>query len=250
LPSSSHAVRPAAWTRRRKFGNDGDSSVVVNPDHHGAHAVFAANGPTGRILTAQALDAGHVVTAVTRRPHEFPPSGPGLSVVGADVYNFEDVSSVVEGKDAVLVTLGVPYSRQPITVYSVGTGNIIGAMGNHGVRRPVCVSFSATDISAGPHGGFLLDKVLQPLVTKLLGKTLYEDMRRMESAVADSGLAVATFSQKLSLIQLLSARPAARWPRRRRIGFRRATGHELQWESRNPPSRDDVKEGFGFCRHR
>ncbi|WP_275937058.1 hypothetical protein [Arthrobacter sp. Hiyo1] len=33
-------------------------------------AVFGANGPTGRILTAQALDAGHVVTAVTRRPHE------------------------------------------------------------------------------------------------------------------------------------------------------------------------------------
>ncbi|GAA3320830.1 NAD(P)-dependent oxidoreductase [Arthrobacter ramosus] len=151
-------------------------------------AVFGANGPTGRILTAQALGAGHVVTAVTRRPREFPLSAPGLSVVGGDVYTFEDVSAVVEGKDAVLSTLGVPYSRQPITVYSVGTSNIIRAMGNHGVRRLVCVSSSATDITAGPHGGFLFDKVLQPLVTKLLGKTLYEDMRRMESAVAASGL--------------------------------------------------------------
>ncbi|MGO4585351.1 NAD(P)-dependent oxidoreductase [Arthrobacter sp. 2RAF6] len=151
-------------------------------------AVFGANGPTGRILTALALDAGHGVTAVTRRPHEFPLSAPGLSVVGADVYNFEEVSAVVEGTDAVLSTLGVPYSRQPITVYSVGTGNIIRAMGSHGVRRLVCVSSSATDTTAGPHGGFLFEKVLQPLVTKLLGKTLYEDMRRMESAVAASGL--------------------------------------------------------------
>jgi uncharacterized protein YbjT (DUF2867 family) len=41
---------------------------------------------------------------------------------------------------------------------------------------------------AGPHGGFFFEKVLQPLVTKLLGKTLYEDMRRMEAAVVDSGL--------------------------------------------------------------
>lgn len=151
-------------------------------------AVFGANGPTGRILTAQALDAGHVVTAVTRRPHDFPLSAPGLRVVGADVYNFEDVSAVIEGNDAVLSTLGVPYSRQPITVYSVGTANIIRAMGKHGVRRLVCVSSSATDTTAGPHGGFLFDKVLQPLVTKLLGKTLYEDMRRMETAVAASGL--------------------------------------------------------------
>jgi putative NADH-flavin reductase len=151
-------------------------------------AIFGANGPTGRILTAQALDAGHVVTAVTRRPQDFPLEAPGLSVIGADVYNFEEVSAVVEGNDAVLSALGVPYSRQPITVYSAGTGNIIRAMGSHGVRRLVCVSSSATDTTAGPHGGFFFDKVLQPLVTKLLGKTLYEDMRRMETAVAASGL--------------------------------------------------------------
>lgn len=151
-------------------------------------AIFGANGPTGRILTAQALDAGHVVTAVTRRPHEFPLEAPNLTVVGADVYNFEEVSAVVEGQEAVLSTLGVPYSRRPIRVYSVGTGNIIRAMGNRGVRRLVCVSSSATDATAGPHGGFFFDRVLQPLITELLGKTLYEDMRRMESTVAASGL--------------------------------------------------------------
>lgn len=151
-------------------------------------AIFGANGPTGRILTAQALDAGHAVTAVTRRPQDFPLEARGLDVVGADVYNFEEVDAVVEGKEAVLSTLGVPYSRQPITVYSAGTGNIIRAMGSHGVRRLVCVSSSATDTTAGPHGGFFFNKMLQPLVTKLLGRTLYEDMWRMEKAVAASGL--------------------------------------------------------------
>ena len=35
-------------------------------------SVFGANGATGRLLVRQALDAGHEVTAVTRRPAEFP----------------------------------------------------------------------------------------------------------------------------------------------------------------------------------
>ena len=35
-------------------------------------AVFGANGLTGRLLTEQALAAGHEVAAVTRRPAGFP----------------------------------------------------------------------------------------------------------------------------------------------------------------------------------
>jgi uncharacterized protein YbjT (DUF2867 family) len=34
--------------------------------------IFGANGPTGRILTKQALDAGNKVVAVTRHPEAFP----------------------------------------------------------------------------------------------------------------------------------------------------------------------------------
>lgn len=151
-------------------------------------AIFGANGPTGRILTTQALDAGHVVTAVTRRPQDFPLRAPGLNVVGADVYDSAGVDAIVAGQDGVLSTLGVPYSRRPITVYSAGTGSIVRAMDRHGVRRLVCVSSSAVDTTAGPHGGFFFDKMLQPLVTNLLGRTLYADMRRMEAAVAASDL--------------------------------------------------------------
>ena len=48
-------------------------------------AIFGANGQTGRLATALALDAGHEVLAVTRRPREFPLAGPGLTVAEADV---------------------------------------------------------------------------------------------------------------------------------------------------------------------
>jgi uncharacterized protein YbjT (DUF2867 family) len=37
-----------------------------------------------------------------------------------------------------------------------------------------------------PTGGFLFNRVLQPYVTKRLGKTVYDDMRRMEDLVSRS----------------------------------------------------------------
>lgn len=44
-------------------------------------AVFGANGATGRLLVQQALDAGHDVAAVTRRPSAFPLRARGLRVI-------------------------------------------------------------------------------------------------------------------------------------------------------------------------
>ncbi|MGO7983317.1 NAD(P)-dependent oxidoreductase, partial [Rhizobium johnstonii] len=124
--------------------------------------VFGANGPTGRLLVEQAMGDAHDVVAVTRRPSDFPLAGPRLTVVEADVYDADAVAAVFAGADAVLSTLGVPYGRAPITVYSRGAENILAAMARHGVRRFACVSSSATDPAAGPHGGFFFERVLQP----------------------------------------------------------------------------------------
>jgi uncharacterized protein YbjT (DUF2867 family) len=145
--------------------------------------VFGANGSTGRLLVSQALAAGHDVIAVTRRPDAFPQEHPNLTVAGADVLGESAVDAVVSGANAILSTLGVPFGRQPVTVYSVGTRNILTAMAHHGVPRLVVVSSSATDPKPYPDAGFLFNRVLQPFVVNVLGKTVYEDMRRMEELV-------------------------------------------------------------------
>lgn len=150
-------------------------------------AVFGANGPTGRLVVRQSLEAGHQVTAVTRRPDAFPVLGQGLRVVGADVHDPEAVDTAVAGSDAVLSSLGVPYSRKPVSVYSAGTANIVAAMKRSGVERLVCVSASLTAPELGPHGGFFVDKVAGPLVA-YFGRTVYADMARMEALVRESEL--------------------------------------------------------------
>jgi NAD(P)H-binding len=61
-------------------------------------------------------------------------------------------------------------------------------MHEHGPRRLVCVSSSATFPERNPEGGFFFEKVLQPFVINFLGRTLYEDLQRMERLVTSSDL--------------------------------------------------------------
>ncbi|MFD6221923.1 NAD(P)-dependent oxidoreductase [Nocardia asteroides] len=150
--------------------------------------VFGANGPTGRLLTGQALDAGHQVVAVTRRPESFEPHHDRLDVVGADVLDAATVDAVVSGADAVLSTLGVAAGKEPIHTYSRGTAHIVAAMGRHGLRRLAVVSSAGVDPHPYSDGGLFFTRILVPYVTRVLGKTLYDDMRRMEALVRATDL--------------------------------------------------------------
>jgi putative NADH-flavin reductase len=149
--------------------------------------LFGANGPTGRLATGMAVAEGHTVTAVTRRPEAFPLRLPGLTVAGADVLDAQAVNRVVADHDAVISTLGVPYTREPVTVFSRGTANIVDAMTGHGVRRLVCVTSMGVSAQTAPGDGFIFRKVIAPILLAM-GRTIYEDMRRMEAIVRDSDL--------------------------------------------------------------
>jgi putative NADH-flavin reductase len=148
--------------------------------------VFGANGPTGRLLTRQALAAGHHVTAVTRHPATFPelPEGPGaLRVCAGDVFDKDEVAAAVAGQDAVVSVLGVPFTRRPVDTYSVGVGHIVAAMAVTGVERLVCVSSSTMAPPPDQDGGIVFRRAVQPFVTGVIGRTVYDDMRRMEALV-------------------------------------------------------------------
>lgn len=151
-------------------------------------AVFGANGPTGRLVTKQALAEGHRVTAVTRHPETFPLRHERLQVMHGDVFELASVERAVAGQDAVLSTLGVPFTREPITVYSQGMAHIAQAMNRFGVRRVVCVSSSAAGTNHDTGAGFVFDKILQPIVMSTIGKTTYADMKRMETLLMKSEL--------------------------------------------------------------
>ncbi|MFB7508847.1 NAD(P)-dependent oxidoreductase [Streptomyces broussonetiae] len=148
--------------------------------------VFGANGPTGRQVTEQATAAGHTVTAVTRNPDAFPSGRPRLRVEQADVLDGPAVQRVVAGHDAVISALGVPYGRRPVTVYSTGLTHITRAMTHQGIRRLVCVSSTILFDVPAPGEGVLFRTVLEPFFARIVGRTVYDDMRRMEEIVRAS----------------------------------------------------------------
>jgi len=150
--------------------------------------IFGANGQTGRLLTQQALDAGHTVVAVTRRPDDFPIAHPALTVGGADVHDAAALVDIVAGADAVLSTLGVSFTREPVDTYSVGTRNIVAAMQTVGTRRLAIVSSAAVDHYPERTGAPFAMRLVEPIITRTIGKTVYDDMRRMETIVRESGL--------------------------------------------------------------
>ncbi|KJS63474.1 NAD(P)-dependent oxidoreductase [Streptomyces rubellomurinus] len=150
-------------------------------------AVFGANGPTGRRLTDQALAAGHEVVAVTRRAGSLA-ARPGLTVAVADATDPVAVSAALDGTDAVLSALGARFSKDTITTYSASATAITGAMAHHGIERLLAVSSSIADPHWRPTGAHFFNHVLDPLVNRRLGRTLHEDMRRMESLIRATDL--------------------------------------------------------------
>ncbi len=148
--------------------------------------IFGANGPTGRLLTAASVAAEHDVVAVTRHPGEYPIAHHRLHVLGGDVLDHRAVDAAVAGSDAVLSALGVPFGKEPVETYSLGGQHILDAMKHHDVDRLVVLTSGAVTGEDEPTGGWLFNRVLQPYVMNKLGKTVYDDMRRLEELVTSS----------------------------------------------------------------
>ncbi|MFL6076053.1 MAG: NAD(P)-dependent oxidoreductase [Mycobacteriales bacterium] len=147
--------------------------------------VFGATGRTGRHVVAQALDAGHDVVAVARRPADLAVRHDRLQIVQGDVLDPATVGKPVAGSDAVVLTVGVPH-RRPTLVFSDGAGNVIEAMRDAGVRRILCTGSAYVDAN-GP-GLRVGQRVYTKLILQRRYRNTYNDMERMELELQLSGL--------------------------------------------------------------
>jgi putative NADH-flavin reductase len=145
--------------------------------------VFGSTGGTGEQIVRQALDAGHDVTAVARRPEAVALSHSRLAVVQGDLADPDWDGAPVKGADVVLSALGSRTMGQPTTVYSAGTAAILTAMRASGVSRFVGVT--AAPAAPESQKSFLDRHVTHPLLHRFFGGG-YDDMRRMEELLAAS----------------------------------------------------------------
>lgn len=136
--------------------------------------VAGASGRTGRLLLAEALERGYIVTALVRDPRRLEVEHERLRAVTGDVRRPEAVAPAMQGQDAVISLLS--HGSAPVVdIFSVGTRVLADAAESAGVRRFVAVS-------AAPVG---VDPSRLPLAVRAVMliphlNVVYEDMARME----------------------------------------------------------------------
>ena len=137
-------------------------------------ALFGATGKTGRHVLAQALEAGHSVRALARRPEALD-AHERLTVVAGDVRDRAAVRETVRGSDAVVSVFG-QVKGSPPTLQTEGTQAIVDAMAEQGIRRIISLS----------GGGLPAEEHDQPKVPDRIIRWL---LRRLSPAVLDDAIA-------------------------------------------------------------
>lgn len=146
--------------------------------------IIGASHGIGRELTQQALDHGHEVRAFARSAGSIGITHDRLHKINADITDPDAVAAAVAGQDAVCLTIGIGPTFKEVHLFSEGTRNVLDAMKKAGVERLVAITGIGAGESRG-HGGFLYDKIAQPLLLR----TIYEDKERQERLIRASSAA-------------------------------------------------------------
>ena len=165
---------------------DAALSSYPAPPAHERLLILGANGPTGRQVVRQALARGHRVSALTRHPEAFPIRHARLEVIAGDATNATVMHRAVAGADAVISVIGASFTRKPVEVYSASAALVVAAMTGHRQGRLIVVTSAGVHPSHQQQG--LAQKAAFTLMRRTLGRTVYDDMVRMEATVSATDL--------------------------------------------------------------
>ena len=147
--------------------------------------VFGATGGTGTALVAQALAAGHEVTAVVRDPARMKVARhPRLRVVTADVMDPASIAPALAGTDAAVNTVG-PHGLGRTTIQQDSVRSILQAMHQVGARRLLHISGSST-VDDGE--SWYMRFPVKPLARATFLGNSCTDMRGAESLIRASDM--------------------------------------------------------------
>jgi len=142
--------------------------------------VIGAAGKTGRAVVAQAVAAGHEVTAFVQKANEY--NGANVRVVEGDATDSAAINKAVVGQDAVIDTIGGKTPYKETTLESSAAKTIIASMRQNCVRRLVATSM------IGEGGSEANATIWERLLLSTMLRGADKDKAAMESAVEASNL--------------------------------------------------------------
>ena len=102
-------------------------------------ALIGGTGFVGTAARNEALQRGHLVTALARDPAKLAPNA-GLTVVKADVTDADQVATAVKGHDAVINAFNPGWNAPDLyNAFLRGTRAIVGGIKRSGVKRVLII---------------------------------------------------------------------------------------------------------------
>ena len=102
-------------------------------------ALLGATGFVGSALLKEALDRGHIVTAIVRHPEKLE-KREGLTAKAGDVYGTTSLATLIQGDDAIISAFNPGWKDPNLYDDQVrGTASIIAAIKNAGIKRVLWV---------------------------------------------------------------------------------------------------------------
>lgn len=145
--------------------------------------VLGATGGTGQQIVAQALDAGHEVTALARDRTRITTQHPRLKIIGGDTTGGEAaMAGPMHGHDAVISAIGRGKTFKSDRLIERSVPGILGAMKASGVRRLMFTS------ALGVGETFRDSPLLPKVFFRTLLRGIYADKLVGDNLIRDSGL--------------------------------------------------------------
>ena len=102
-------------------------------------ALLGATGFVGSALLKEALDRGHIVTAIVRHPEKLE-KREGLTAKAGDVYHTTSLATLIQGNDAIISAFNPGWKDPNLYDDQVrGTASIIAAIKKAGIKRVLWV---------------------------------------------------------------------------------------------------------------
>jgi len=142
--------------------------------------IYGATGEVGSHVVHEALDRGHRVTAVSRRPEQVDMQHDNLSVVKGDLLDKASVTEIVTGKDIVILSVRgvIGDSGSPESALQfIAAEMLIDAVFQQGDRAPQLLHVGGSgslEVEPGVRYAAKLPKILIPknLEVEILGQIL------------------------------------------------------------------------------
>jgi len=144
-------------------------------------AIIGASHGIGNQLLKLALKEEHEVTVLLRKPNKLKISDSHLHIIKGDILDPSGVAAAVTGQDGICVCIGIPPGRKPVKVFSKGIKNVLSSIGDNTEQKLIAITGIGAGDSKG-HGGFLYDRVINPLLLK----EIYKDKNREEALIKES----------------------------------------------------------------